>query len=305
MQILVVYGGVSVEREVSISSGARVCEALRRGGHLVQGVLADGEMPDDALLARAMEADCVFLCLHGGAGEDGRWQAALEGAGVRHYTGSGPVASALAMDKPRAKRAVEQCGVPIAVGDLWRVGGHVPALSYPFIIKPCNGGSSVGFHIIWNEEDLKRITPTEDLLCESYLPGREYSVAVWNGRALPPVEIRPRGGVYDYAHKYEVGASEEICPAPLPLSQLAHLQDLALICFSALGLRDFARVDFKENAQGEPCFLEANTLPGMTATSLFPLAARTVGVLMEGLCAGIAQSAALRKENCKNRGIDK
>ena len=296
MQILVVYGGISAEREVSLSSGTRVCEALRRGGHSVQAALADGEMPDEALLARAREVDCVFLCLHGGAGEDGRWQAALEAAGVRHYTGSGPVASALAMDKPRAKRAIEGYGVPTASGGVWRIGERIPALSYPFIVKPCNGGSSVGFCIIRDEEDLKRIAPTEDLLCESYLPGREYSVAVWNGRALPPVEIRPRGGVYDYAHKYEVGASEEICPAPLSPPQLARLQDLALICFSALGLRDFARVDFKENAWGEPCFLEANTLPGMTQTSLFPLAARTVDVSMEALCNGIAQSAALRKE---------
>lgn len=295
MEILVISGGVSEEREVSLSSGARVCAALRKGGHVVQDVQVDTLLPDATLLLRAQKADCVFLCLHGGAGEDGRWQAALESAGVRHYTGSGAAASALAMDKPRAKQCVGAYGVPIAAGHVWRVGERPPSLSYPFIVKPCNGGSSVGFSIIKSEEDLAKLTPSGDLLCEEYLPGREYSVAVWNGRALPPIEIRPRGGLYDYAHKYEIGASEEICPAPLPVPQLARLQNMATIAFFALGLRDFARVDFKENAQGEPCFLEANTLPGMTATSLFPLAARTVGISMEELCDRIARKSAERK----------
>lgn len=295
MEILVVYGGVSNEREVSLRSGARVCEALRSKGHRVLAAEVDNELPNVALLEQARAVDCVFLCLHGGAGEDGRWQAALEHAGVMHYTGSGPVASALAMDKPRAKRCVEGLGIPTAKGYVWHVGENAPEMAYPFIVKPCNGGSSVGFRIIQSVAERERIIPCEDLLCEEYLPGREYSVSVWNGRALPPVEIRPRGGVYDYAHKYEAGASEELCPAPIPVWRLARLQDMALCAFSALGLRDLARVDFKENAHGEPCFLEANTLPGMTATSLFPLAARTVGISMDLLCEGIAKTAEGRK----------
>lgn len=300
MQIIVVYGGVSGEREVSLCSGKRVCEALQASGHAVEGIRVDTALPNAAFLERAREADAVFLCLHGGAGEDGRWQSILEEAGIRHYTGSNAAASALAMDKPRAKACVKERGIPTAAGTVWREGGCAPALSYPFIVKPCNGGSSVGFAIVKSREEFEKLTPSGDLLCETYLPGREYSVAVWNGRALPPIEIRPRGGVYDYAHKYEVGASEEICPAPLSAVRLAHLQNMALVCFEALGLRDFARVDFKEDAAEMPCFLEANTLPGMTATSLFPLAARTVGISMEALCEGIAQQAARRKkEDCK------
>lgn len=295
MEILVVSGGVSEERAVSICSGARVCEALRQSGHKVHSVQVDRALPDAALLFRAKEVACVFLCLHGGTGEDGGWQAALEAAGVRHYTGSAPNASALAMDKPRAKARVAACGVPVAKGGVWRLGTSAPVLPYPFIVKPCNGGSSVGFAIVRNEDDLKKLHPSGDLLCEEYLPGREFSVAVYGDRALPAIEIRPRGGVYDYAHKYEIGASEEICPAPLPAPQLARLQDLSLVCFSVLGLRDYARIDFKENAAGEPCFLEANTLPGMTATSLFPLAARTAGITMEALCDEIARTGAKRK----------
>ncbi len=295
MEILVVSGGVSEEREVSLCSGARVCEALCKAGHNARAERVDMPLPDAAFLARAREADCVFLCLHGGTGEDGHWQTALEEAGVRHYTGSDPVASALAMDKPRAKACVEKYGVPTAKGCILQEGAGKVELSYPFIVKPCCGGSSVGFAIIQNREELEKLAPSGDLLCEEYLPGREFSVAVWNGRALPPIEIRPRGGVYDYAHKYEVGASEEICPAPLSAPRLARLQNLALVCFHALGLRDLARIDFKENAAGEPCFLEANTLPGMTATSLFPLAARTLGISMESLCEGMARTAAARK----------
>ncbi len=295
MEILVICGGVSEEREVSLRSGERVYEALRKQGHIVSAVQVDTALPDAALLARARDADCVFLCLHGGTGEDGSWQSVLEEAGILHYTGSGCAASALAMDKPRAKQCVGEYGVPTAKGVVWHAGKEAPELPLPFAVKPCKGGSSVGFCIVESREKLGKLTTSGDLLCEEYLPGREYSVAVWDGRALPPIEIRPRDGVYDYAHKYEPGATEEICPAPLPVAQLARLQALALICFSALGLRDFARVDFKENKQGEPCFLEANTLPGMTATSLFPLAARTVGISMEALCEGIAQKAAERK----------
>ena len=295
MEILVVSGGVSAERAVSLRSGECVCEALIAKGHDVTAVRVITELPDARLLAQASAADAVFLCLHGGAGEDGRWQAAMEEAGVFHYTGSAPDASLIAMDKPRAKAQVERIGVPTANGSVWKKGEMPPSLPFPFVVKPCSGGSSVGFHILTSEADLRELSSTEDLLCERYLPGREYSVAVLGGRALPPIEIRPLGGVYDYAHKYEVGATQEICPAPVDTVRLAHLQDLALICFSVLDLRDYARIDFKEDAEGTPCFLEANTLPGMTQTSLFPLAARTAGMSMEDLCEKMAQIAAARK----------
>ena len=295
MEILVVCGGVSGEREVSLRSGERVYQALCKEGYAAEFVRTDTALPDAQLLARACATDAVFLCFHGGMGEDGGWQAVLEAAGVRHYTGSGPKASALAMDKPRAKACVAALGVPVAEGKVWKKGMPCPTLPFPFAVKPCKGGSSVGFSIIRGREELENLTPSEDMLCEAYLPGREFSVAVLEGRALPPIEIRPVGGVYDYAHKYEVGAAEEICPAPLTTAELVRLQNLALVSFFALGLRDFARVDFKEDAQGMPCFLEANTLPGMTQTSLFPLAARTAGIPEAKLFAKMAAIATARK----------
>lgn len=294
MKILVLYGGVSEERAVSLRSGARVCEALGEKGHRVLDVDVREAEPSAALLEEARRADAVFLCFHGGAGEDGHWQAALENAGVQHYTGSDAAASALAMDKPRAKARVARFGVPCAKGALWCAGAPAPEWDFPFVVKPPRGGSSIGFRVIENEAELKKLAPLGDLLCESYLPGREYSVGVLAGRALPPVEILPLGGVYDYAHKYTENATRELCPAPVSAQCLAHLQDLSMICFHALGLRDFARIDFKESATGEICFLEANTLPGMTQTSLLPLAAATRGIPFAALCEKMAEIAAQR-----------
>ena len=295
MEIVVFYGGVSDEREVSLRSGARVCEALSQKGHTVHGIDAKKEVPTEEEILLARRADAVFLCFHGGAGEDGRWQAALARVGVQHYTGSDAHASALAMDKARAKACVKKLGVPLAAGAVWQMGAPRPMLEFPFIVKPCKGGSSVGFRILKSEAEAEKLIPSEDLLCESYLPGREYSVGVLAHSALPPVEICPEGGVYDYTRKYTPGATRELCPAPLPPARLAELQNLAQICFVALGLRDFARIDFKEDAKGRPCFLEANTLPGMTDTSLLPLAASVRGIGFGDLCHKMAEMAYARR----------
>ena len=296
MHILLLYGGESNEREVSLRSGARVAEGLIEAGHTVESYDVRGEEPEAWLLARCREADAVFLCFHGGAGEDGRWQGALETAGIQHFTGSDAAASALAMDKPRAKACVSAMGVPVAKGEVWRAGDVCPGMDLPFVIKPPQGGSSVGFCVIKTAKDLEKLIPSGDLLCESYLPGREYSVGVLGGRALPPVEIIPAGGVYDYAHKYTPGATREVCPARLSPARLALLQDLALISFAAMGLRDFARVDFKEDAEARFCFLEANTLPGMTQTSLLPLAAAKSGLSFAALCDKMARFARERRK---------
>jgi D-alanine-D-alanine ligase len=153
----------------------------------------------------------------------------------------------------------------------------------------------VGLAFLDDERACRDFRAGEDMLCERFLSGREYSVGILEGQALPPIEIRPRGGVYDYHHKYTAGATEEICPAPLAPAALRALEQMALAAFRALGMRDFGRIDFREDGRGRVCFLEANTLPGLAATSLLPLAAGQAGLGFGALCERIALLAAKRK----------
>lgn len=296
MRIAVVYGGVGEEREISLSSGARVCEALRNEGHTVLEMPLFCALPGKEQIAALAACDAVFLVLHGGAGENGEVQAALERAGVYHYTGSGPLASRLAMDKVRAKRCVAAFGVPVAdhiVLHAGEKGREAPFL--PLVAKPVGGGSSVGLHILRSREEWADFSPACDLLCEPYLAGREFSVGILGRRALPPVLIEPQGGTYDFAHKYTAGATRELCPAPVTRAYAARLQNLALLAFEALALRDYARIDLREDVNGAPVFLEANTLPGMTEQSIFPLAASVAGLSLGALCTRMAALAARRR----------
>ena len=296
MNCSILYGGKGGERAVSLASGARVAEALASLGHTAQ--LYDyggGELPE-AWLSALREADAVLLALHGDNGENGFLQAALAGAGIFHFWGSESAACALAMDKARAKEVVKKAGVPVAMGEIWRCGEPMPQLQLPFVIKPCCGGSSVGLRIVREPRDLAGFITSEPMLCEAYLAGREYSVGVLFDHALPVVEILPRGGVYDYIAKYTVGGAEELCPAPLSSEKNAALQRMAMRAFKALSLRDFARIDFKEDVQGVPHFLEANTLPGLTKTSLFPREAAAEGLSFAALCEKMAGAAAKRKK---------
>ena len=293
MRVAVVFGGVSEEREISLLTGAAVCEALRKRGHTVWEIEAFDPLPSEETLGVLYRADAVFLALHGGTGENGAWQTALEGAGICHYTGSGPAAAALAMDKVAAKAAVAAFGVPVARAF---GAGDVPS-SFPLVVKPRYGGSSIGLCFLEDEAAFLATPPGEGELCEAFLPGREYSVGVLAGRALPPVLICPADGVYDYAHKYARGGALEICPSPKEANARLCLQNLALVCFAALGLRDYARIDFREDGEGKPVFMEANTLPGMTATSLFPLAARAAGMEMGELCEKMVCFAAERRQS--------
>ena len=299
MQVAVLYGGDSAEREVSLRSGARVCTGLRACGHEVLPLPLCGEPSAEEIVLMA-RADAVFLALHGGAGEDGRLQALLERNGVFHYTGSEPVAAALAMNKERAKARVCAAGVPTANGATLAAWESDPPLRYPFVCKPLCGGSSLGLSFIYDEKDWQKLAPSghfsEEMLCEEMLSGREFTVTVLQSRALPVVEIRPLDGAYDYHHKYTVGASEELCPAPVSEMEKMRLSALALTAFHALGLRDYARIDLKESATGEPCFLEANSLPGMTETSLMPLAAKAAGISFPALCDTMARLAGNRKK---------
>ncbi len=296
MHIAVLYGGVSAERAVSLSSGKCVAQALRSAGEEVTELILDSALPSDKQRAALFASDAVFLALHGGAGEDGSVQRCLEEWGIYHYTGSDARGSALAMDKAAAKTAVQTVGVVVARGVVLREKQAAAPLAYPFIVKPLTGGSSLGLRLIDSEKAWGELQISEALLCERFLTGREFSVGVLDGRALPPVEICPRAGLFDYEHKYVRGKSAEICPAPVSSAERITLQNLALLAFSALGLRDYARVDFKEGNAGELCFLEANTLPGMTDCSLLPLAASHAGLDFTALCQTMATLAAKRRK---------
>ena len=296
MNCSILYGGRGGERAVSLASGARVAEALVSEGHTAQLYDYSGGELSCAWLSELRRADAVLLALHGDNGENGFLQAALTRAGIFHFFGAESAACALAMDKARAKETVKKAGVSVAKGVLWTCGEPMPQLMFPAVIKPCCGGSSVGLRIVRAACELDGFTPREPMLCEAYLSGREYSVGILLDRALPVVEILPRGGVYDYTAKYTVGGAEELCPAPLSPKKTAALQQSALLAFRVLGLRDMARIDFKEDAHGVPHFLEANTLPGLTKTSLFPREARAAGISFGALCTWMAEVAAKRKE---------
>jgi len=270
-------------------------EALADTAHKVVAYDWRGGAPDERLLCLARSSDAVFLALHGGDGEGGALQGALDQAGIFHYTGSDARGAALALDKAKAKQCVSAAGVPVAEGAVWQGGKMPQGLPFPVIVKPLFGGSSVGLKKIESAADLIACKISEPLLVEEFLGGREFTVGVLNGAVLPVIEIIPNGGTYDYKHKYTAGATRELCPAPIEKEKAEHLKDLALRAFRALGLRDFARMDFKENAKGQPYFLEANTLPGLTRTSLLPLAATTAGLPFATLCEQMASLAATRK----------
>jgi D-alanine-D-alanine ligase len=331
MRIAVMMGGTSAERNVSLASGLAVVRALRERGHEVDTIdtargfvpqeqeaalLPEGvgsappeeltdPLPADRLVAlpEARGADVVFLALHGGAGEDGRLQAVLELAGIR-YTGSGPLGSAIAMDKDVSKRLLRDAEVPTLP---WRVA-RAPEYAYdrdtiddvvgfPVIVKPVNEGSSVGLHVVETPDALAPAVRDaarydSEVMIERYVRGRELTVSIVGDQALPPIEIRPKKGIYDYESKYTAGMTEYLCPAPVDEEVVAQIQAYALRAFRVLKLRGYGRIDFMLAKEQLFC-LEANTLPGMTATSLLPKAAAAVGMSFPELCERIVALAAV------------
>lgn len=329
MKIAVLMGGTSAEREVSLASGSAIVQALRARGHQVSTIdTARGAVPaaeEGKLLPEGMhaappeetdggispvelaaipelrEAEVAFLALHGGEGEDGTVQALLEMIGVP-YTGTGPLGSGIAMDKDVTKRLLRDAEVPTLP---WRVA-RAPdfaydadavedLVGYPCIVKPSRQGSSVGLTVVGAADALEgavRLASRYDteVMIERFAKGRELTVGVLEEHALPPVEIRPKGGLYDYEAKYTAGMTEYLCPAPLAEETTAQVQAYALRAFRVLRLRGYARIDFIL-ANDQLFCLEANTLPGMTATSLLPKGAAAVGIDFPSLCERIATDA--------------
>jgi len=330
MLLTVLLGGTSSERNVSLASGLRMAAALREAGHTVRlldpatGVVdastesawrerAVGATPPSAEELAALQrhdqtptlpmhplvrdAECVVLALHGGHGEDGTVQALLDVAGVR-YTGSGAMATAIAMDKDMTKRLLMHAGVPTAPWRMTPIDTDVAigALGLPLIVKPNREGSTVGLTIV---KERGQFAPAvqeahrfdREVMCERFVPGRELTVPVLAGVALPVGEIIPVKEIYDYECKYTPGMAREEFPADLTPEMTSMVQRYAERAYVALKLRGCARIDFRLTPEGTLACLEANTLPGMTALSLVPQSAAAAGVSFVEFCDRLVQDA--------------
>lgn len=282
LHLVVLMGGPGSEREVSLRSGNAVARALSGDGYRVTPLEVHGRefvLPADAGL-------CVNM-IHGTFGEDGQLQSLLDARGVA-YTGEGEAGSRLAFDKLASKLRFAEAGVPTP---RWEkiAAGQKPSLPLPVVVKAPREGSSVGVHIVRDERGLGAALADcssldREILVEEFVEGRELTVGVVGDRALAIVEIRPREGFYDYAHKYTKGASEYFCPAPLDAGAAAAVRDAALRAHRSLGLEVYSRVDVLLRADGSPFVLETNTIPGMTETSLLPKAAAAGGTGFLELC---------------------
>lgn len=338
MKIIVLAGGLSTERDVSLSSAAGICRTLIEKGHdaflldVFMGLPYDSdkleevftlpghgleiakniatEEPDLAAVkaSRPDQSDCflgpnvielcrmadiTFIGLHGGEGENGKLQATFDLLGIK-YTGPNSLGCAAAMHKGIAKQIFLESGVPTPNGvcihknknkkDLESLG-----LSLPVVVKPCSGGSSIGVYIVHTEEEYnealeKSFRYEDELVIEEYVKGREFACGIIDDKALPPIEIIPKTGFFDYANKYQDGATEEVCPANISEEISQKMQDYTVRAFHALKLDVYSRADFLLDADNNLYCLEMNTLPGMTAASLLPKEAAVTGIEYGDLC---------------------
>ena len=292
LDICVMLGGPSEEREVSLQSGAAVADALRSLDHRVSEI-----DPVDGEFRLPQKTDVVFLALHGTYGEDGTVQAKRDALGVP-YTGCSEAVSRLAFDKVAAKRACAREGLATAndciVDD---PGAGLPdAIELPLVLKPACQGSSIGLGFVdsaaaWPSGLAKALEGGGPVLVEERIEGREVTVGLVGGQPLPVVEITPKRGAYDYANKYTAGATEYACPAPFDAEATQRIQHAGELALAAVGAGHCARVDFIVRADGEPVFLEVNTLPGMTETRLLPKAAAAPGTGFAELCQWLVELA--------------
>lgn len=333
MNIIVLAGGYSNERDVSLSSGSSICKALRERGHKAflldafMGIDYDSDKleeifdlpgagleiasgiqvkePDlDALwnsrpgdsvsylgpnvLELCRLADITFMALHGSLGENGKMQATFDVLGIR-YTGPNSLGCTLSMDKGVTKEIFKMQGVPTPDGThLFSCDKDVSlnelGFQLPVVVKPCSGGSSIGVHIVHTESEYKEAVEEsfrheDEIVIEPFINGREYACGIFEGRALPLVEIIPSDGFFDYVNKYQLGGASEICPATsLDAEQTAIIQAAGEKAYAALRLDVYARADFiVDSSTGEIYCLEVNSLPGMTSASLLPKAAKAAG----------------------------
>ncbi len=284
----VLLGGRSAEREVSLLSGAAVLKALQS-----RGVDAHPFDPAERSLEalRAEQFDRVFIALHGRFGEDGTMQGVLEWMGIP-YTGSGVMASALAMDKWRTKLVWQSAGIPTPRYAILQENSNwdevVAQLGLPIFVKPAREGSSIGMSRVESAAQLaeayhKAAEFDALVLAEQFIAGGEYTVAILDGEALPLIKLESANVFYDYEAKYKRDDTRYLCPCGLPEAQEKHIQQLALRAYDVVGCRGWARADVMLDAAGNPYFLEINTAPGMTDHSLVPMAARQAGIPFDEL----------------------
>ncbi len=332
MNIVVLCGGLSAERDVSISGGILVARALQESGHNVvlidsffgypepydnpkeiftrrhtfdnfsvsetepdlEAIKTSRKQDDDSVLGSNVieicrEADISFLALHGEEGENGKLQATFDVMGIR-YTGSGYLGSALAMNKTITKELLAQAGIPTPAGITVYAGcSCYENVGFPCVVKPCSGGSSVGTSIVHNLDEynsaLELAFKYEDaVIVERFIQGRELTVGIIDGKAMPVIEIIPTEGFYDYKNKYQAGLTQELCPAPISDKLTDKVQRLSEKVNEVLMIEAYCRVDFLMDEDENLYCLEANTLPGMTPTSLVPRMAQEQGKTYAQLC---------------------
>jgi D-alanine-D-alanine ligase len=337
LKIVLLCGGISPERDISLASGKNVAHALRSKNYevcVIDPAYGSDQPGEETIFSFSIkteapktnnrevfaqrkyieavqnvipdDASLVFVALHGTWGEDGKIQALLEFRGIP-YTGSGVLASALAMDKLVSKWIFKECGIQTPPWITIRKNYELQFVTseidrqfgYPVVVKPTNQGSTVGMAIVQNDTLIQDAIETafrfsDTIIIEMYVPGREITVSILDGKALPIIEIRPREGYYDYKSKYTAGMTEYLVPAPLDDNLTKQFQDIATRAFTVLGCKGFGRVDFRLNETGEVYCLEANTIPGLTNTSLVPKAARAIGIEFGELCEQIALDALKR-----------
>lgn len=330
MNIVVIAGGTSTERDVSIVTGKMVCASLRRNGHKANMIdvflgterykdagaffednsdldLVAGELTAKSskianlikereasgkgffgpmVLELCKAADIVFIGLHGANGEDGKVQAVFDLMGIR-YTGTDYISSAVCMDKNIAKKMLVMEGIPMPKGIILKKGHKMEYVPFPCVVKPCCGGSSIGVSIVKDEKEFdsaleEAFSYEDNIIVEEYVKGREFSVAVMDGKALPVIEIEATTGFYDYKNKYN-GQTKETCPANISEETAAKMMRLAEKACDIVGIKTYARVDQLIREDGEIFCLEINTVPGMTPTSLVPQEAAVVGLSYDQL----------------------
>jgi D-alanine-D-alanine ligase len=299
-QVALLKGGISSEREVSLRTGSAVANALGKLGYAVEVIDVRDTRPQ-----WSEKTDLVFICLHGEFGEDGQVQAYCESKGVP-YTGCGVEASRAAYDKGKSKAIFEACSVPCARSELI-IEGESVSLDPPLVLKPVFQGSSVGIEFVFDREALGEALKRaqgygQPVLAEKYVKGREFTVGILDGEALPVVEISPKTGWYSYQNKYTAGATEYHCPAEVSPAMTQALMSIAKQAYQALGCEVYGRVDLMIDEQDNVYVLEVNTIPGMTETSLLPKAASVAGLSFESLCQRIVDGS-LRVRGHREGGV--